>query len=514
MAKSPFPSPATGSSDSRVNILLVDDEPANLLALEAVLEDLQENLVRAQSGEETLRRLREDDFAVILLDVQMPGLDGYATAKRIRAQERSRYTPILFLTASESDRFPIEQAYALGAFDYLVKPLMPEILRAKVAAFAELFRKSEQLQRQTEHLRQSEERFRLLVENVQDYAIFRLDPQGHVLSWNVGAERIKGYRAEEIVGQHIARFYSAEDVLQGKPDRELKAAAAEGRLEDEGWRVRKDGSRFWANVIITAVRDETGTLRGFAKVTRDLTERKRAEDALRRAHDELEQRVRERTAELSEQQEWLRVTLSSIGDAVIATDTEGRVRFMNPKAEEMTGWTQTEVRDTTLEHVFHIVNEETRQDAVNPVKRVLREGIIQGLANHTVLIAKGGTEFPIDDCAAPIRDSDGTMHGAVLVFHDVTDRRELERKLRERAEQLAEADRRKDEFLAMLAHELRGPLAPIRNSLHILRLRVHEEATVEQVRGLMERQVQHLARMLDDLLDMSRITRGKISLNH
>jgi PAS domain S-box-containing protein len=128
--------------------------------------------------------------------------------------------------------------------------------------------------------RESEEHFRLLVEAAQDYAIFMLDPEGKIKSWNVGAERIKGYRAEEIIGKHFSCFYPEEDLRNGKPQWELIIASKEGRFEDEGWRIRKDGSRFWANVIITSVRDQSGTLLGFAKVTRDFTERKRTEKAL------------------------------------------------------------------------------------------------------------------------------------------------------------------------------------------------------------------------------------------
>jgi CheY-like chemotaxis protein len=129
----------------RANLLLVDDQPANLLALRAVLEDMGHHLVDAHSGEEAVRLLGQDDFAVILLDVLMPGLDGFETAKRIRAQKRSRHTPIIFLTAYETDRRQLEQAYALGAVDYLVKPFIPAILRAKVAVFVELFQKTEQV---------------------------------------------------------------------------------------------------------------------------------------------------------------------------------------------------------------------------------------------------------------------------------------------------------------------------------------------------------------------------------
>jgi PAS domain S-box-containing protein len=131
-----------------------------------------------------------------------------------------------------------------------------------------------------EALRESEERFRLLVHGVLDYGIFMLDPTGHIISWNDGATRIKGYREDEIIGQHFSVFYPPEDVAADKPGRELTQAVAEGRLEDEGWRVRKDGTRFWANVVITPLLDETGKLRGFGKVTRDMTERRAAEQAL------------------------------------------------------------------------------------------------------------------------------------------------------------------------------------------------------------------------------------------
>ena len=128
---------------------------------------------------------------------------------------------------------------------------------------------------------------RMLVENVRDYAIILLDPAGKVLSWNAGAERLKGWKAQEIIGQHFSKFYPPEAVAQGKAAHELKTAAEEGRFEDEGWRVRKDGTRFWANVIVTALRDERGELQGFGKLTRDLSERRHAEDQLKKQAQEI-----------------------------------------------------------------------------------------------------------------------------------------------------------------------------------------------------------------------------------
>ncbi len=161
-------------------------------------------------------------------------------------------------------------------------------------------------QRSKEALWDSEERFHCLVNSVKDYAIYMLAPDGRVISWNPGAERINGYQEEEIIGQPVSRFYPNEDVQSGKPEQELKIAMTFGRFEDESYRVRRDGTRFWANAVITALRDKNGLVRGFAKVVRDITERKRAEDALQNAYDELEKRVEERTAELLEINQLLR----------------------------------------------------------------------------------------------------------------------------------------------------------------------------------------------------------------
>lgn len=213
--------------------------------------------------------------------------------------------------------------------------------------------------------------------------------------------------------------------------------------------------------------------------------------------------------ELRDSREWLNTTLRSIGDAVIATDPEGHVLLMNPIAESLTGWSEIEAQGRPLVDVFHILNEHSRRPVENPVDRVLREGIIVGLANHTLLVARDGAERPVDDSAAPIRDRNGKILGAVLVFRDVTDRRRIECELQEHAQQLEEAHRRKDEFLAMLAHELRNPLAPISTGLELL----SRESGEEEIVATMKSQVAHLVRLVGDLLDVSRITRGEIQLH-
>jgi PAS domain S-box-containing protein len=192
-------------------------------------------------------------------------------------------------------------------------------------------------------------------------------------------------------------FFTEDAIRAGKPQQELERAKADGRFEEEGWRVRKIGPQFWANVVLTPIYHQ-GVLRGFVKVTRGLTERKAAEDSLRQT------------------QQWLLTTLESIGDAVIATDAAGDVKFINPIAASLTGWTQEQAQGAPLDKVFRIVNEETRKPVSSPFFKVVSSGKIVGLANHTVLIARDGTEHAIADSAGPILDPKQQIIGVVIVF--------------------------------------------------------------------------------------------------
>jgi PAS domain S-box-containing protein len=230
--------------------------------------------------------------------------------------------------------------------------------------------------------------------------------------------------------------------------------------------------------------------------------RQRVADALRDREERLTQSVQQ----LSAEKERLGVTLRSIGDAVIATDDAGRIDVFNAVAEELTGWKADEAVGRPLDEVFHIINEQTRQPAVNPVERVLREGVVVGLANHTVLVARDGSERPIADSGAPIRGTaTGMITGVVLVFRDQTEERRA-------AQALLEADRRKREFLGVLSHELRNPLAPIRNGVYVLSRSPPGSDQANRARDVIQRQTEHLARLVDDLLDVTRIERGKIEL--
>jgi PAS domain S-box-containing protein len=242
-----------------------------------------------------------------------------------------------------------------------------------------------------------EDQFRLMVEAVVDYAIYMLDPEGRIMSWNTGAQRLKGYSEAEVIGRHYSMFFTEDAIRAGKPQHELERAKLDGRYEEEGWRVRKIGRQFWANVVLTPIYHQD-VLRGYVKVTRDLSERKAAEDALRQS------------------QQWLLTTLQSIGDAVIATDAAGDVKFMNSIAHSLTGWTEDEAKGRSLDKVFVIVNQETRNPVTSPFYKVISTGGVIGLANHTVLMARDGTEHAIADSAAPILDQNGHIDGVVIVF--------------------------------------------------------------------------------------------------
>jgi PAS domain S-box-containing protein len=210
-------------------------------------------------------------------------------------------------------------------------------------------------------------------------------------------------------------------------------------------------------------------------------------------------------AEAIRQREQLSATLSCIGDAVIVTDHLGQLTMMNPVAETLTGWTMGETVGLPLERFFLISDERTGQPLDNPVSVVLREQKIVGLAKRAVLTAKDGSRRPIDESAAPVRGVRGEITGAVLIFRDITEQQRTEQALRE-------ADRRKDEFLAILSHELRNPLAPISTTLDLLRQPQVDSAARDWAQSVMERQVKHLVRLVDDLLDVSRISRGKVEL--
>lgn len=281
---------AAGSGASRGAFILVVEDDANMRrTLELLLGD-EAQVEAVEDGRAALASVARRVPDLILSDLIIPGLDGFSLFHELRADPRTRLVPIIAISGLDQEEARI-RALESGASDYLIKPFSERELRARVRTQLEMARvRREALQRE------SEERFRLLVEAIKDYAICLLDADGRIVSWNAGAEAIHGYRAEEILGRSFSLFH-AEDAGWIAQDA-LQRAATEGRHEAEGWRVRKDGSRFWANTVFTPIHDEGGRLWGFAMITRDLTERKRAEEEIARLNAGLERRVHARTAEL------------------------------------------------------------------------------------------------------------------------------------------------------------------------------------------------------------------------
>ena len=344
-----------------IHVLHLEDSP---LDAELILASLADGgivcaTVRVDTRAAFLAALRSGPVDLILADYSLPSFDGIAALQL--ARDLLPEVPFIFVSGALGEELAIE-TLKNGATDYVLKHRLERLAPAVLRALRESRERTDRLKAQ-EALRESEERFRLLVASTEDYAIISLDPEGKVVSWNPGAERTLGYTTEEIVGKPYELFFTPEDVAAGRPERELKLAAETGRAADENWLVRSDGSRFWASGVTTSLRDAAGGLRGFAKILRDLNERKVLEEAL---------------------------------------------RF--------------------------------------------------------------------------------------------------------RAEQLAESDRRKDAFLAMLGHELRNPLAPIRNAAEVMGRNGLTDPNLKWVHDVIERQAGHLARLVDDLLDIARINQDKITL--
>ena len=325
--------------------------------------------------------------------------------------------------------------------------------------------------------------YRTLVENVRDYAIFMLDPTGHIMTWNLGAQLIKGYAADEIIGQHFSRFYPLAALERRWPEHELTVARSEGRFEDEAWRVRKDGSTFWANVIITALRDKQGNLIGFSKITRDLTERWREQEVLRQS------------------EERFRLLVESVADyAIFMLDVEGRIVSWNTGAGRIKGYGAEEIIGRHFS-VFYPPELIAADWPAHELRVARTEGRYQ---EEGWRLRKDGSRFWANVVLTAIRDRTGELRGYAKITRDLT--------ARQRMEQLEQASRQISEFIAMLAHELRNPLAPIRNAMQVMALRKLNDPQLEWCRGVVDRQVAHLGALVDDLLDVNRITTGKVQL--
>jgi PAS domain S-box-containing protein len=334
-------------------------------------------------------------------------------------------------------------------------------------------------------LRHSERSFRMLVDGVVDYAIYMLDPSGLIITWNSGAERLKGYTAQEIIGQHFSRFYTREERAAGKPGRVLEAARREGRFEGEGWRIRKDGGRFWALVVVDAIRNENGELEGFAKVTRDITERRSAQDAVR----------------ASERQ--FRLLVAGVTDyALYMLDPNGIVTSWNAGAERIKGYSADEI----IGHHFSRFYPERDRAAGLPA-RALYAAMQHGrFEAEGWRIRKDGSMFWANVIIDPIRDEKGDLIGYAKITRDITERREAQMALEESQHQRAHLQKMDalGQLTSGVAHDFNNLLLVVSGQAELLRQDVTDNPRVARALDAIEHAAMRGGVLTRQLLTFSR----------
>jgi len=325
-----------------------------------------------------------------------------------------------------------------------------------------------------------------MVEKVSNYAIFLTDRSGVIQTWNPAAEVMRGFSKVDAIGQHLSILYTDEDKRRGHPEHNLEDAANQGTFQESAWRKRKDGSLFWALIELIAIRNDSGELEGFCKVTRDLTNLKQLQD------------------NLAAEKERAELILGAIADGIISLDEVGVVEYVNYQGQCLTGWSQEDAKGLRIEQIFDVAQPDgsgAEDDGPNQTE-------FSGTPSRAirVLRARDGVQHMIEMRRSDIPGKEGRASGSVIVFHDVSERMRMEEALRN-------ADRRKDEFLAMLAHELRNPLAPVSAAAELLALGKLEAGPAKKASQVIIRQVKHMTALVDDLLDVSRVSRGQITLD-
>ena len=356
------------------------------------------------------------------------------------------------------------------------------------------------------------EELALLIDAVQDYAIFLLGPDGEIRTWNTGARRIMGYADSEAIGRNFSIFYGPDDLAARKPQRELETAAAVGRVEDEGWRIRKDGKRFWATTVITVLRNPDGTIHGFAKITRDMSERREADERLRQ------------TTEI------FQLLVSSVRDyAIFMLDPNGNIATWNPGAQRIKGYLPEEIIGRHFSTFYP--EEDLRTHKPERELAIAREkGSVE---DEGWRVRKDGSRFWANVVITAVYGPAGDLRGFAKVTRDITDRKEAEetkaalleqREARLQAEEerrraeastrvAQEANRAKDEFLMTLSHELRTPMTAILGWARLLPSMDPTDPLFREAVSSIARGAQLQSRLIDDILDVSRIVSGKLRLN-
>lgn len=503
-----------------LRLLLIENDPGDaelcIIALQKAAFEPQCDVV--QFPQEFRAKFESGEYDLIISDYNLPGWSGTEAFDYLKTKGRD--VPFILVTGAVGDEIAVE-CIKRGISDYVLKDRLERLpiavqsalqetamRRARENAEEEVRRLNESLERRIaertaqlataneelrreiavrrlteEVLRESQARFRLLVDGLKDYALYMLDPDGNVVSWNAGAERIKGYRAEEVLGLHFSAFYPQDEARRGDPRRHLEQAAAEGRLEFDRWRTRKNGSHYRANIILAPIRDTAGALKGFAVISRDITESLRAQHAL----DEIRQQQA--------------LILDSAGEGICGLDRRGRCTFINVAGAKMLGWAVEDLNGKYLLDLLH--GPGTGRDCAGG--KTLQKALHQGEAlagQDEVFCRRNGTCFATDFMLTPIRDGQANTLGAVLVFRDISERKAV--------------DRMKDEFISVVSHELRTPLTAVRAVMGLLasgRLcRTPGQCLKLVATGMAN--VDRLVKLVNDILDFERIESGQAQMEN
>jgi len=526
----------------KVSILLVDDHPENLLALEALLSNLGQNLVRAESGIEALRLLLHHEFALILLDVDMPAINGFETAELIRQRDRSRHTPIIFLTAINKTEQHVFKGYQLGAVDYLTKPFVPEVLRSKVVAFVELHKKTEEVKRQTKLLQQmnaeleSEKNFMSTVLDTADSIIVVLDPDENIVRASRAFERILGYSLQEIKGRPLSSFF-----ISSGPWGDLDQA-------ENYWSAKDGGSRLiaWSK---TSLGERNGSGIHSIITGNDITERKRAEEQrmqfIRAEAARLEAEVAERRSTfLAEASTMLASTLDyektlinisrlaiptfadwcfvylalegkEISSALIAhsdPEKEFLAQQVEIRPEELSGTLPVvRVFQTGTPELFADLSDEELRNTVKDEEKF--QALVQLGLRSAVVVPIPGRHSVLGVIGFVSQKADRYTSAELIFAQELARRISLALENARLYREAQEANRAKDEFLATLSHELRTPLNAILGWTQILRAKRLDEVTTNRAFEAIERNAKAQAELIEDMLDVSRIITGRLRLD-
>ncbi|MDB5104831.1 MAG: Blue-light-activated protein [Fibrobacteres bacterium] len=399
-------------------ILILHREDGRIKDWKDSLNGAGVEVATASSLEAALNQLDLRPHAAILMEVREPRTDGFANARLIRRIAGSERTPLLFLCAPDlgPKDFDIPEACGLGPVDYLFCPFTTEILASKVGIYADLYHKARELASLSSEaerrafdrekaLQDSEDRFRLITDNVEDYAIVMMDPEGNYTTWNYGAQRLLGYSEEEMIGTHSFRIFTPEDLVSGAAAREMAHARDFGQAIDERWHVRRDGTRFWGSGMMTSMRDKDGRLRGYVKIMRDFTERRAAQEAQTKS------------------EELFRKLVEDVRDyAIYMIDPDGKVSSWNRGAERIKGYQAEEILGKNYSAFY------TPEDLENGKPEYERnEAAEKGrFEDKGWRVRKDGQWFWADEVISAIRDKEGNLLGFTKVTRDITERKKAD----------------------------------------------------------------------------------------